>query len=45
MEALLQSWLSRIDPDSLITVDASADDPQYQGIIPPLLSRIEAILE
>jgi deoxyadenosine/deoxycytidine kinase len=44
LEALLQDWLSRIDPPSLLIVDASQDDPEYQEIIPPLLSRIEAIV-
>jgi deoxyadenosine/deoxycytidine kinase len=44
MEILLQDWLSTINPDRLLVVDASPEDPEYQDIIPPLLSRLGAVL-
>jgi deoxyadenosine/deoxycytidine kinase len=44
IETLLQDWLAWIDPASLLVVDASADDPEYNRVLPPLIPRIESIL-
>jgi deoxyadenosine/deoxycytidine kinase len=45
METLLQDWLSQLNPDSLLVVDASADDPEYLNILPPMLLRIKEFLK
>lgn len=41
LEALLKDWLSRIDPQCLLTVDVSADDPEYKSILAPVVPQIE----
>ena len=44
LEVLLQEWISGVNPLCLLTVDVSADDPDYKKTLPPLLSQIQAIL-
>ena len=38
---LLQEWLIRSGPKSLIHLDASREDPSYEGFLPGLLVQLE----
>ena len=40
MQALLDAWLSRVAASTLITIDASSDDPSYTMILPILLEKL-----
>jgi deoxyadenosine/deoxycytidine kinase len=39
-EAFLEEWLERLDPDRILRIDASKDDPHYQGCLAEALEFI-----
>ena len=40
LDALLHAWLVTLDPQRILTVDASADDPTWATALPTILARI-----
>ncbi len=44
LQALLEAWLSSVDPATLITLDASGHDPDFAASLPPLLRRLSTQL-
>ncbi|MEW6092459.1 MAG: deoxynucleoside kinase, partial [Chloroflexota bacterium] len=44
IDGLLHEWLARVEPERLISFDASADDPTYQRNLPVLLEQISVRL-
>ncbi len=40
-EALLEEWLERLNPEGILHIDASIDDPHYQGCLEEALDFIE----
>ncbi len=44
LQALLEAWLDRVDPASLITLDAGRDDPEFALSLAPLLLQLSTRL-
>lgn len=40
LDSFLDEWLAAIDPDRILCLDASADDPTYNEYLLPLLEQI-----
>ncbi len=41
LDTLLQTWIGSVDPQRLITVDASHDDPTFAAALDPLIAALE----
>jgi deoxyadenosine/deoxycytidine kinase len=42
IDELLQDWLMTLDPKKLIHLDASKEDPSYEGCLPGLLVQLKS---
>ncbi len=45
IELLIQEWMNKIGSTPVISLDTSADDPLYEGVIEGLVMRVGEILE
>jgi len=44
LDSFLNEWLALVDPEHLLTLDVSVDDPDYKQIAPKLAIQIESRL-